>query len=91
MSLSNTLVPAFKGLKYAMTLALDQITDIFGHDDTISLENSEIITNDLDRAKISEAIDSMLEAQMENARNNNIQELEENVILENGNSITLRL
>ncbi len=91
MSLSDTFAPAFKGIKYAMTLALDQITDIFGHDDTISIENSEIITNDSDRIKVSETIDSMLEAQMENARNNIVQELEENVILENGNSITLRL
>lgn len=81
----------FKGIQYAMALALEQITDIFGHDDTISVENSEIITNDKDRAKVSEKINSMMEAQMENARNNIIRELEEDVILENGKAITLRL
>ncbi len=90
MNTVKTTTP-FKGIRYAMSLAIEQLTDIFGHDNTISVENSEIITNDKDRAKVSKAINIMIETQMENARNNIIKELKEDVVLENGEAITVRL
>ncbi len=89
-ALNKGILHALRGVRDAFAISLEQISDIFGHDDSISVENSEIITNESDRLKVSQAINDMLEEQLENARNNKIKELVEDVQLQNG-KITIRL
>jgi len=65
------------------------ISDIFGSDELVSVDNSDIITNKKDREKVSKAIDELMEELKKNNSEGSIPKKSTTVTLENGEDMVI--
>lgn len=75
-------------LSASLKVTMNLVSDIFGQSEIASLDNSDIVTNDKDREKISLVIDELMKEQKLNNSSDN-QRKSKKVELENGESIVI--